>query len=464
MSQERRLALALLASTSLAVGASCGPAAPQPSPQYEVFECPAPIGKIVREDCSRSSLRWDGVQVGGHVGVGPVAAGASYKDAAIREADDLMAMLKEQRSSLCQDFNTCKLTVEQYRIDKERIESTATAVLAIRGNVEKIQSGDVTAYLEEIRKIRSGGHGPPAPIPPAPIPEPKRASPQPSQPEPPQPAPGQPEWRPGKFMAEAVGLVAQAAHRVESQSDFGFDVDHGCLLGASIALGEIISVRQSMRGGVEYAILGGGSSGTQDVDIAVLDDKGKPVAADTQDDATPAVTFKVPKPGVYEIKMQLAKTQSGSGAFVAMAILHKGGYSIPANALVQSIQSALGTAAKASKKISTMGAAGLVFHEQHDWSFFGTVLKPGEQSGLTALNLTTDPAVVLAGADASGTNIDLKVSETGTNKVVARDDAADAEPIVLVHPEKGKRYDFQVSNAAKNGITLATAVVLDVQR
>jgi hypothetical protein len=461
MRHARPLAVAFFGSiTSLLVASGCGPS-PTPASQYEVFECPAPIGKIVREDCSRSSLRWDGVQAGGGVGVGPVQAGASYKDTAIREADDLMAMLKEQRSSLCQDFNTCKLTVDQYRIDKERIESTATAVLAIRGNVEKISSGDVTAYLEEIRKIRSGGgHAAPTPTPPAPAPptEPKGAAPAPAQ------TAADLDWRPGKYMAEAVGLVAEAAHNLQSKSEFGFDIDHGCLLGASIALGEIISVRQSMKGGVDYAILGGGASNTQDVDIAIMDDKGKAVAADTDDDATPAVGFKPPKDGVYEIKLQLAKTQGGSGSFVAMAILHKGGYSIPAQNLVQSIRGALATAAKASKKVGTMGAQGLVFHEQHDWSFFGTVLKPGERSGLTALHLTSDPAVVLAGADSSGTNIDLFVSETGTSRVVARDDAPDAEPLVLVHPEQGKRYDFQISNAAPSGVTLATAVVLDVAR
>jgi hypothetical protein len=441
------------------LGASCSPT---PQSQYEVFECPSPIGRIVREDCSRSSLRWDGVQAEAKVGAAGFSAGGSYKDQAIREADDLVALLKEQRSALCQDFNTCKLTVEQYRLDKERIESTASAVLAIRGNVEKISSGDVAAYLEEIRKIRTGGGanahaGPPAGGAPAPAATTAAHRQEPDGP----PPTVDVEWRPGRYMLEAVGRVADEAHAVEQQSALGFDVDHGCLLGAAIVTGEIISIRQSMKGGLEYAILGGGSSNSGDVDIAVLDPNGKPIAADTDDDATPRVHFVAPRDGAYEIKLQLAQA-TGGGAFVAMAILHKGGYAIPATSLVQSIKSAVSNAGKASAKVSTMGARGLVFHESHDWSFFGTVLKPGEEGGMRGFTLVTDPTVLLGVADAQGTNIDVRVNETQGGRLVAKDDGADAEPLVIVHPEQGKRYDFTLKNSAAAGTTLATAVLLDV--
>src|SRR3974390_1291264 len=91
-----------------ALVAACGASTPSTGNGYQEYECPAPIGRIVREDCSRSALRYEGTTFQGSVGIQGVGASASYKDEAIRQADALVSLLKEQRVQLCNDFNNCK--------------------------------------------------------------------------------------------------------------------------------------------------------------------------------------------------------------------------------------------------------------------------------------------------------------------------------------------------------------------
>jgi hypothetical protein len=466
---SRRIASTVALTPLLAVlGSACSSTTPTPSGHYEEYVCPAPIGHIVREDCSQAALRYEGVDMSAHVGVGQVGGGAAYKDQAIRQANDLIAVLKEQRVSLCHDFNTCKLTIDQYRTDKQRIESSFTAVVALKGNVDRMDQAGAMQFMEQLRSIREGkNETPPAGAPtqmalvtppPAP-PPPKPAEPTPA----PTPAPAADgSWAPGKFMIQAVGRVADAAKNIEAKSNIGFDVDHACLLGAYLMKGKSIDIVQSFKAGRQYVLLGGGSDNAIDVDLGILDSNNKLIIADTDDDPSPMVKFKPVKDGNYTIRLALEKSKS-NGNFVALAIMHEGGYNIPTKNFVASIGRAIMNANAVSKKVGAKGMD-LVFHEQGNWALYGTVLKPGEVSTFGGLTLVTDPTIALAGADEDGTNIDLFIKDQRASKVVAKDDDPDATPAVLVSPEAGKMYSLSVANAAKTGTTMATALLLDVKR
>ncbi len=144
----------MVALASLAL--SCTQPASAPS-TYQEYECPLPIGKIVREDCSAIALRYDGVSFETSAGVGGVAeASTSYKERAVRQADSLVAMLKEQRVGICNDFNTCKLTVDAYRMDKSRLEDSFVALLALKDKMAQIDAEGAAKLLAEIQKIRTG--------------------------------------------------------------------------------------------------------------------------------------------------------------------------------------------------------------------------------------------------------------------------------------------------------------------
>ena len=261
-------------------------------------------------------------------------------------------------------------------------------------------------------------------------------------------------------MLQAVGNVADAAKKIESKTSYGFDVEHACLLGAYLKTGSNIDIVQSFKGGRQYVLIGGGSENAVDVDLGVIEGSTL-LASDTDDDPTPVVKFRPARDGNYTIRLALEKSK-GSGNFVALAIMHEGGYSIPTKSIVASIGRAIRNATAAAKKVNQKGGD-LVFHEQGNWSFYGTVLKPQEMSTFGGLKLVTDPTLALAGADDDGQNIDLFIKDRAGN-VVAKDDEPDATPAVLVHPSPSTSYSLSVSNAARSGTTLATVLLLDAKR
>lgn len=138
-----------------ACGGSGAPAATSGS-GYEEYTCPDPIGKIVREDCSRVGLRYDGESFEGSVGVGGVGASASYKQTAIRQADALIELLKEQRVAMCNNFNTCKLTVAEYREDQKRVDDSFIALMSLKDRMSEMDAEGASQLLREIQSIRNG--------------------------------------------------------------------------------------------------------------------------------------------------------------------------------------------------------------------------------------------------------------------------------------------------------------------
>jgi hypothetical protein len=135
--------------------ASCGGSSTRGG-GYEEYECPQPVGQIVREDCAQTALRYDGIEFSGSASVAGVAEGtASYKDSALRQADRLVAMLKEHRVALCNDYNTCKLTVGEYREEKARLDDSFVALAALQDRVEQMDAEGAAKLLGEIQSIRS---------------------------------------------------------------------------------------------------------------------------------------------------------------------------------------------------------------------------------------------------------------------------------------------------------------------
>jgi hypothetical protein len=126
---------------------------------YQEYTCPDPIGKIVREDCSRIALSYEGDNVEGSVGVGSIGASGSYKREAIREADQLVQVLKEQRVGLCNDFNTCKLTVAEYGAQKRGLDDTYVGLLAIRDRLKDVDAEGAVKLLSQVRAMSRGVQG-----------------------------------------------------------------------------------------------------------------------------------------------------------------------------------------------------------------------------------------------------------------------------------------------------------------
>lgn len=133
---------------------ACGAHRAAAANDYEEYTCPQPIGAIVRENCAASALQYEGVHFEGQAGFGAANAKADYRAMAIREADAVVAMLKEQRGQLCQNFNTCKLTVVDYQERQRALDDSYIALLALRdASANGINSERI---LDQIRTLRAG--------------------------------------------------------------------------------------------------------------------------------------------------------------------------------------------------------------------------------------------------------------------------------------------------------------------
>jgi len=453
--------LALTVSMSLAVPACRNrrPPGPRPDAQYAEYVCPAPIGKIIREDCSKISISYDGQSFSASVGVKGVGATAEYEKTAIREADSLIQLLKDQRVSLCNNFNTCKLTVAEYREEQARLDNSFVALIALKDNMATIGAEDAMRVLDEIRAIRSTVTYPGTPAPTATATAPAVATTTPPPPEV-VPAGVLERWPPGKYMKQAVDLVATGATRVSATSQYGFDGDASCILGAFLGKGESITMTRAFAKGSRFALLGGGSDGARDVDLHLLRASGEVVAADTEEDATPVVQFTSDTDQPMTLRLSLANA-TRDGEFVAVAVMSDHGFTVPVANLTKSFGSVLENAARASDLVKQRGANGLVFHAGGDWAFFGTILAQGEGSSMGGLDLAADTNVVMAGHDGQAQDIDLAIEDSseGDRRVVA-DTEEDAQPLVTLQPSRGHSYRARISNAKSSGPSLVTMLIL----
>lgn len=166
---------------ALACGGTLAPGG-QTKADYQEYTCPDPIGKIVREDCSKSALQYQGTSFEGSVGASGIGASASYRQNAIREADSLVQLLKEQRVSLCNNFNTCKLTTKEYRDDQKHLDDSFVALMALKDRMAQIDAEGAAKLLAEIQSIRNGNSAKSSA--PAATPAPTTAAPTTAQPAP----------------------------------------------------------------------------------------------------------------------------------------------------------------------------------------------------------------------------------------------------------------------------------------
>jgi hypothetical protein len=441
-----------------ALSACGGQSATGDGAMYREYECPAPIGKIVQEDCSHLGLRYDGVTAKGSAGAAGVAeVSGEYRDQATREANSMIQVLKDQRVALCHDFNTCKLNVTEYRGEQRRIDDTFSMILTLTERLPHMSAAEVQSVLQQLREVRGSAGAASASAPPAPATGSGEAGAG-------QPAPQQGRsqaelraliegWNPGKFMLQAVARVAGSARDVEQRTPLGFDRDHACLLGAFVTAGQTRSLWQTFTPGITYALLGAGEENAIDVDLAIADESGKILVADTQDDAVPLVKFVPPAEGRYEIRLGLARS-SASGSFVALAVMQQGGYSIPADRIIESLTNALAYGAFASQR----SGSGLVFHEGDDWSFFSTVLEPRQASSFGGIKIPGQ-AIALAAGDSRSQDLDIQIEEGG--RVVGADKDDDPIPNVQLRPGD---YKVTVENPRSNGATLVTLLLLDAPR
>jgi hypothetical protein len=191
----------------------------------------------------------------------------------------------------------------------------------------------------------------------------------------------------------------------------------------------------------------------------VRDSAGNVVAADTEPDGNPTVTFTAATTDNYSIELSVVGQEQEFGAVV---IMQQGGLRIEAEILQAVFQRLLDAGAFASAKVQEMGFPnGLVFHES-DWAVQGTILYAGEAIRQRGIRLEGNAAVFAAVSHEESLNIDLEVIDANSGQSWA-DNEPDSNPIVIVdQPDASTTYDLRVIYGQGESATLATSLILRI--
>jgi hypothetical protein len=246
------------------------------------------------------------------------------------------------------------------------------------------------------------------------------------------------------------------ATRVNVSTDFGFDDKGSTVMAGFLTTSHSQKSSRPFEAGKTYAVIGA-SSTEANVDLIVRDSAGNVVAADTEPDGNPTVTFTPTANDNYSIEMTVVGQAEEFGAVVVM---QQGGLRVEAEILQAVFQRLLDAGAFASAKVQEMGFPnGLVFHES-DWAVQGTILYAGEAIRQRGIRLGTHSTVFAAVSHEESLNIDLEVIDAGSGQSWA-DSEPDSNPIVILDtPDPNTSYDLRVIYGQGDSATLATSLIL----
>ncbi|MFO7565008.1 MAG: hypothetical protein R6X02_20350 [Enhygromyxa sp.] len=263
-------------------------------------------------------------------------------------------------------------------------------------------------------------------------------------------------WRPGSFMATALERLLVVASRVNMTTNYGFDDQGSTVVAGFLRQGKPQYFTRPLEAGKSYALFAAGST-VANIDLHVFDSRGTLVAADTEADGNPAVSFTPQATDNYRIELSVVNQAEEFGALVVM---QEGGLRIESPILQHVFQRLLDSGAFASAKVQEMGFPnGLVFHE-NDWALQGVVLYPGEAIRQRGISLDANSAVFAAVSHDDSLNIDLEVIDANTGHSQA-DTAPDSNPMVIIDkPNPSSTYDVRLIYGAGASPTLATSLIL----
>jgi hypothetical protein len=264
-------------------------------------------------------------------------------------------------------------------------------------------------------------------------------------------------WRPGSFMAIALERLLIVASRVNMTTNFGFDDQGSTVVAGFLRQDRPQFFTRPLEAGKVYAIFGAGATGEGNIDLHVYDSSNNLVAADTELDGNPAVSFAPSVTDNYRVELSIVNQNEEFGALVVMT---EGGLRIEAPILQSVFQRLLDSGAFASAKVQELGFPnGLVFHE-NDWAVQGVILYPGEAIRQRGVRLDANSAVFSAVSHEESFNIDLEVTDTVSGQQWT-DFEPDGNPLVIIdNPNTGSDYDVRVIYGAGESATLATSLIL----
>jgi hypothetical protein len=150
------LGLLVLALVPACGGGAAAPASPTSSVVAaggEKLECPAPIGRVPREDCSAVADDFGALSVAESLKLAGSGRDADARIEAIRSAAALANLLKEQRVSLCELYDKCKVTPADHAAKDQLLAGSMRSLIDL-WNKRRFSGADaVVRFREAVRAL-----------------------------------------------------------------------------------------------------------------------------------------------------------------------------------------------------------------------------------------------------------------------------------------------------------------------
>ena len=126
-------------------------------------DCPAPIGRIVLEDCEVYRQRFEALRVDLMAVVGQTRIRLSAANRRLRpagETEQALQVLSHRLYTLCRDHNACRLSRADWIAERNRLDETVTGLTVIRDRLRD-ESDDAAraTLLAELHRVLRGAAG-----------------------------------------------------------------------------------------------------------------------------------------------------------------------------------------------------------------------------------------------------------------------------------------------------------------
>jgi hypothetical protein len=263
------------------------------------------------------------------------------------------------------------------------------------------------------------------------------------------------DWVPGKYLNQALVRVMAGVRSVSEKTKYGLDDASTCFIGALVVEGKQVTTRIPLKGGTQYALIGGGDDDVKDMDLYLEDSDGNVVAKDDATDANPVVVYTPREDGKYKVVMKLISTRATS-SFCCYATLRDGGFDVPLDNLATAAGKLLAMCERINDKLGWAA-----FHDgDGELCLIGSIMSEGQTLTQGGFVLEDRPYAFLATADGLAQDIDIKITD-GDGTTLASDQETDATPLVVY--KKGGTVSMKLSDVKSKGATLCMAAAVKLK-
>ncbi len=244
----------------------------------------------------------------------------------------------------------------------------------------------------------------------------------------------------------SIGIsVALGSAVVTGASAQQLGLDEGWSIGGQTLVGgESADFTRTFNAGTRYEIVANGSENAQDIDLEILDSRGRLIRQDIRSAKEASVTFSPAYSGRYTIRLKMARASGRALAY--FIVFSNDGWNVPMSRVTAAF----------SRLAAVTSLAQLVDYQIA--RFYGFVMRVGETHSITLDGVGRGARAAVAVGDDFADDIDIAVLQGG--RIIGVDVMYDALPIASFNSNSGS-LELRVTYESGSGPSLVLMALLE---